>query len=78
MKKLLLFAIVLFTFASCEKEDIYDCNCGIVMDDGIDSGYWVTIRSDCSNNVKKWYLSEGDWMNAHPGDTYCITDSDGW
>ena len=74
--KLILIAILL---TGCSKEDINDCNCGLVVSDGnTNDSYWVDIRSDCSGNVKTWYLTEGDWMQAHPGNDWCITNSKGW
>jgi hypothetical protein len=79
MKKLIftLSAVAMLAFTACEKENT--CNCGMVTDDGINgSCYWVEIRNQCSGNVKRFCLSQGDWMNAHPGTTYCITNTTGW
>ncbi len=83
MRKLLVaLAIVVTTFSSCGEGEVFGCepNCGFIEDDGIDgaNNYWVTIKNDCTGNVKKWYLSPGDWYNAHPGSDYCITNTDGW
>ena len=65
MKKSLL--ILAMALVGCEKEDIMDCNCGVIQDDGIDSSYWITIKNDCTNNTERFNLTEGDWMNAHQG-----------
>ena len=73
-----LVGLFTITFTSCEKEDYMDCNCGLVTDDGIDSGYWVEIRNDCSGNIKRFYLTQGDWFNAHVGSDYCITNVESW
>ena len=69
---------------SCTKEGDLDvtptqpnCNCGTVQSDRV-SDYSVVIKSDCSGNNKRFYLSQGDWMNAHPGHDFCITNSNGW
>ena len=78
MRKTILILAIIVGVLSCSKEDA-DCNCGLITDDGVNTtGYWVDIRSDCSDNIKRWYLSEGDWVNAHPGNDYCITNSNGW
>lgn len=78
MKKILLvLSIAIFMF-SCESEFINgECNCGLVTSDRI-SDYSVVIRNNCTDNSKRFYLSEGDWMNAHPGSDYCITNVDKW
>ena len=52
-------------------------NCLQLQSDNV-SNYSVVIRNSCSGNSKTFYLSEGDWMNAHPGDDYCITNVDSW
>ncbi len=79
MKKLLILGVAVLgmSLSSCEK--IKECNCGLVTDDGNGGGqYWVDIRNNCSDNVKTFYLSQGDWMNAHPGEDYCITNTEAW
>jgi len=63
---------------SCESEFINgDCNCGRVLSDRIDD-YSVVIRNNCTDNSRRFFLSEGDWMNAHPGSDYCITNIGEW
>lgn len=74
MKKLILLLVIAIGMASCTKEN---CNCGVIQSDNIDN-YSVVIKNSCSGNNKTFYLSEGDWMNAHPGDDYCITNVDSW
>jgi hypothetical protein len=77
MKKLILGAILLFSLIGCEEDITEDCNCGLVVSDNV-YDYSVDIRSDCSGNIQTFYLSEGDWMNAHPGSNFCITNETGW
>ena len=80
MKKVIVGLAVMIAFASCGKEESIltpDCNCGLVVSDRV-SDYSVVIRSDCSGNEKRFYLQQGDWINAHPGSDYCITNSSGW
>ena len=85
MKKLVLVLGLAFVglSTSCEKEDIKTtdqksgCNCGLVISDDA-SDYSVVIRNSCSQNSKKFILAPGDWLNAHVGSNYCITNSTGW
>ena len=74
MKKIIVLVAIAIGMASCTKEN---CNCGVIQSDNIDN-YSVVIRNSCSGNNKTFYLSEGDWMNAHPGSDYCITNVQSW
>jgi hypothetical protein len=75
--KLTMMALMMcFVFTSCSKEE-EECNCGLITSDDV-TDYSVTIRNDCSGNSKKFYLTEGDWMNAHPGNNYCISNVTSW
>lgn len=71
--------IVLF---SCKKEEIQeqkDCKCGVIANDGIDNGcYWLEIRNDCSGNKKKFCFDEDIWMNANPGEKFCVQGVNPW
>jgi len=88
MKKLTLtLAALTMIFASCKKEEntpqpvantvSTSCNCGLIVSDEV-SDYSITIRNSCSGNTKKFRLTEGDWMNAHVGTNYCITNTTNW
>lgn len=73
---------MLIGMISCKKETTSPtpqkpCNCGLIVSDDV-TNYSVDIRNDCSGNVKTFYLTEGDWMNAHPGNNYCITNVTSW
>jgi hypothetical protein len=74
MKKLIVLVAIAIGMASCTKEN---CNCGVIQSDNIND-YSIVIKNSCSDNNKTFYLSEGDWMNAHPGDDYCITNVESW
>ena len=74
MKKLIL--ILSLSLVGCEKEE-KTCNCGLIESDNI-KDYSIVVRNECSQNSKKFYLSEGDWMNAHPGSTQCFSDVKSW
>jgi len=79
MKKIFLTFIGL-AFIGCEKTEIIEkknCNCGLITADNVHD-YSIDIRNSCSNNVKTFYLTEGDWMNAHPGDNFCISNVSNW
>lgn len=75
MKKI-AFALIGLAFIGCEKIDT-DCNCGMITNDNVQD-YSVEIRNSCSSNVKKFYLTPGDWVNAHVGNNYCITNVKNW
>jgi hypothetical protein len=80
MRRVILILAVSM-MVSCEKDNQppvkEECNCGLVVSDDV-SDYSVVIRNSCSGNEKKFYLQEGDWMNAHPGSDYCITNVTSW
>ena len=78
MKKIVLAIAVVALISSCKKEkDEGPCNCGIVQSDNVQN-YSVVIKNECSNNNKTFVLAPGDWMNAHVGSRYCITNSGKW
>ena len=78
-RKILVFSLI--ALVGCKKDDIKPneeiCNCGLVVSDDVQD-YSVVIRNSCSGNEKKFYLQQGDWMNAHPGSDYCITNVKNW
>ena len=80
MNKIIISIGIIFLL-SCEKdnnESVQEqCNCGLVLSDNV-SDYSVIIRNNCSGNEKKFYLQEGDWMNAYVGSEYCITNIKSW
>jgi hypothetical protein len=75
MKKVILGFVMILSMASCKKDE--PCNCGLVLSDNV-SDYSVVIRNNCSGNEKKFVLQSGDWMNAHVGSDYCITNVSSW
>jgi hypothetical protein len=74
MKKGILIFSIALTMLSCSKEP---STCGRIVSDNVHD-YSVTIRNSNTNNLKTFYLTEGDWMNAHPGDNYCIYNTTQW
>lgn len=80
MKQTLIIALAIGMMAACKKESPEPqkpCNCGLITSDD-SKDYSVIIRNDCTGNSKKFYLTEGDWVNAHPGDKLCITGESKW
>lgn len=77
MKKVIIIAVAALISSCNKKESNNPCNCGIIQSDNVQN-YSVVIQNECSGNNKTFTLSEGDWMNAHPGTKYCITDSGKW
>ena len=77
MKKTILAIAIVALISSCKKEDTSPCNCGVIQSDNA-ADYSVVIKNECSGNNKTFYLSQVDWMNAHPGNSYCITNASKW
>lgn len=77
MKKIVIAIAIVASISSCKKESNDPCNCGIVQSDNI-ADYSVVIRNECTSNTKTFYLTQGDWMNAHVGSKYCITNATKW
>jgi hypothetical protein len=78
MKKIVLAIAVVALISSCKKkEEEGPCNCGIVQSDNV-VDYSVVIQNECTSNNKTFTLTSGDWINAHPGSRYCITNSGKW
>jgi hypothetical protein len=80
MKKIIFLVALLTLGVSCKKDNPKPnevCNCGLVQSDDV-TDYSVVIQNSCSGNNKKFYLQEGDWMNAHIGSNYCITNVTSW
>lgn len=82
MKKTILAVgfIIVGAIIGCKKEEIKPsepCNCGLVVSDNVQD-YSVVIRNSCSGKEKRFYLQQGDWMNAYVGSNYCITNVKNW
>lgn len=83
MRKKLIYLIALCLFTiSCNK-DKEDCNCGtIVSDDVIDqNGNWcysLEIRNDCTGNYKSFCFDYDVWLDANPGENFCVTNQKTW
>lgn len=76
MKKLIMLMALPLLFA-CSAENALNCNCGLIVRDDV-RNYSVVIRNSCSGNEQLFYLQPGDWINAHVGSDYCITNATNW
>lgn len=82
LKQLFLAFLFIIFFSSCEKEDneeIYDCTCGVIANDGITNGcYWLEIRNDCSGNKRSFCFDQDVWMVNYVGDRFCVLNVQPW
>ena len=82
MKNLIIIIGIASALMSCKKEE--KCNCGYVKDDAIEMDasntmyYTLTVESECSGIVKKFYVSESDWYSNHVGDYTCVNNVPAW
>jgi hypothetical protein len=74
MKKIILVSTLAIGLFSCQKEP---SSCGLIVDDNVND-YSIVIRNSNTGNLKKFYLYPGDWINAHPGDNYCMFNEQEW
>jgi len=79
MKKIILILAVALT--SCNKDET--CNCGTIANDGIDYNngnycYWLEIRNSCSGNKKTFCFDQDVWMEANPGEIFCVYNVESW
>ena len=76
MKKLMIVLLTITAFASCKKDTLKNCKCGIVTDDAIENNndFTLTIKNDCSNNSKKFYVGVSTWMDGIVGEKFCMTE----
>ena len=83
MKKVLLVLGLGLAVLSCQKEEIKPSNgfctstCGLIVSDDVQD-YSIVIRNECSGNEKRFYLTQGDWMNAYVGSDFCISNTTSW
>lgn len=68
MKKIVMSIAIVALISSCKKKEVKETS----MD------YSVVIKNECTDNNKTFTLSSADWMNAHVGSRYCITNSGKW
>ena len=74
MKKLVLVSVLAIGLFSCQKEP---SSCGVIVDDNV-KDYSIVIRNSNTGNLKTFYLYPGDWINAHPGEDFCMLNEQEW
>jgi hypothetical protein len=80
MKKVFIIAIACLSLTSCQKE----CNCGTITNDEITLGangntcYSLTVRNQCSGNLKTWCFDYSVWFEGNVGENFCVTNVDSW
>ena len=73
--------LTITALASCKKDTLKDCKCGIVTDDDVkvsstfDLSYILTIKNDCSGNSKDFYVNESSWMDSPVGEPACMGEN---
>jgi hypothetical protein len=87
ISKALLLSLLTVSVLSCKKDNetkpLENCNCGLITEDNNgttnnQSWYTINVRNNCTDNTKTFYLSKGDWMNAHAGDSFCFSNEAEW
>tara|TARA_R110000868_G_scaffold69854_5_gene205850 strand:- start:8 stop:247 length:240 start_codon:yes stop_codon:yes gene_type:complete len=79
MKKVLVIMALAIGLVSCEKEEDKPCNCGTILNDGINgSCYWLEIKNDCSGNRKTFCFDQSVWTSAYVGSNFCVTNQTQW
>ena len=85
MKRLFIIALMLFAFASCKKEKFCkNKNCGEIVNDNItfdaqgNPCYSLSIKNNCSGNVKTWCFSYSAWFDGNVGEEFCVENVESW
>lgn len=80
MRKILIILGIATVLFSCTKDEDLpeptqtvqaDCKCGKILSDDV-SDYSIRVRNNCTNNVEKFILEQGDWMTAYVGNDICF------
>ena len=80
MKKVLFIGLACLSLTSCKKE----CNCGTITNDEIildannNTCYTLTVRNQCSGNLKTWCFDQSVWYDGNVGENFCVTNVDSW
>lgn len=85
MRKLIYLTALTITLLSCKKyEPKQDCTCGVVTNDDLTSNsdgsicYSLTVKNDCSGNLKTWCFSASTWYEYAVGDNMCVSNVGTW
>ncbi len=67
-----------FTLSSCEEDD-ENCNCGEVLEKGVEPAQtWVRLKNECSDNTKKYVINSDKWIKLKVGDSFCADNVESW
>lgn len=89
MKKAIILALAI-AMVSCKKEEAEpnngnnnnnSCTCGIITDDGYEVAtdcYWLDIKNECSDNIKRFCFTQDVWMNNFVGNRFCVYNVNPW
>jgi hypothetical protein len=84
MKRIILIlSISLVSLASCKKYEP-DCTCGVVTNDALTTNtdgstcYSLTVKNDCSGNLKTWCFPASTWYDYAVGDNMCVSGVGTW
>jgi hypothetical protein len=79
MKKVVIFIMLAISIVSCTKEEDKPCNCGTILNDGINgSCYWLEIENDCTGNRKSFCFDQSVWMSSYVGSNFCVSNQPQW
>lgn len=77
--------LMLFAFASCEKGKFCkNSTCGEIVNDDItfdDAGnacYSLSIKNNCSDNVKTFCFDYSTWFDGNVGEEFCVEGVSSW
>lgn len=77
--------LMLFAFTSCKKEKFCkDKTCGEIVSDEItfdaqgNACYSLSIKNNCSGNVKTWCFEYTTWFNGNVGEQFCVQNVESW
>lgn len=83
MKKLISILVLSVVLISCSKYKP-DCTCGIITDDAITTNpngsfcYSLTVKNNCSGNLKTWCFDYNTWLNRQVGTEMCVSGVGTW
>lgn len=74
MKKIMIVLLTIIALGSCKKDTFKNCKCGVITDDAIENGndFTLSIKNDCSGNIKKFYVTLNTWVDGVVGEPFCM------
>jgi hypothetical protein len=85
MKKVIYLTALILVLLSCKKyEPEPDCTCGVVTNDALTTSsngstcYSLTVKNNCSGNLKTWCFPASTWYDYAVGDAMCVSGVGTW